>query len=93
MASEVFLHKGFTLASHQHTNEQFVVLLSGRCRFGVGVEGTPDHREIIVESGQVLVLPPSVPHSCIAIEDTRILDLFSPPSVTTGVDQPNPAQR
>lgn len=91
MVSEVHLHKGFTLASHQHANEQFVVLISGRCRFGVGAEGTPEHRELIVQAGQVLVLPPNVPHSCVAIEDTLILDLFSPPSATTGVDQSAPA--
>ncbi len=90
MVSEVFLHKGFKLASHHHSNEQFVVLISGRCRFGVGAEGTPDHHEITVSSGQVLVLPPNVPHSCVALEDTRILDLFSPPSATTGVDSPKP---
>lgn len=90
MVSEVHLHKGFTLASHQHSNEQFVLLVSGKCRFGIGAEGTPDHREMIVSAGQVLVLPPNVPHSCVALEDTRILDLFSPPSATTGVDQPTP---
>lgn len=87
MVSEVHLHKGFSLPSHRHSNEQFVLLVSGRCRFGVGEEGTPGHREMIVEAGQVLVLPPDVPHSCVALEDTRILDLFSPPSATTGVDR------
>lgn len=91
MVSEVHLRKGFVLASHQHANEQFVVLVSGKCRFGVGCEGTPEHHEMIVQAGQVLVLPPNVPHSCVALEDTRILDLFSPPSATTGVDLPNPA--
>jgi hypothetical protein len=28
-----------------------------------------------------------VPHSCYAIEDTLILDVFSPPSQTTGIDK------
>jgi quercetin dioxygenase-like cupin family protein len=87
MVSEVLLHKGFELASHHHANEQFVVVVSGKCRFGLGAPGTPEHREVVVEGGQVLVLPPDVPHSCVALEETRILDLFSPPSATTGVDQ------
>lgn len=87
MVSEVLLHKGFSLASHQHANEQFVVVVSGACRFGVGAEGTSEHREMIVRAGQVLVLPPDVPHSCVALEDTHILDLFSPPSAGTGVDR------
>lgn len=87
MVSEVLLHKGFVLASHQHANEQFVVVVSGACHFGVGAEGSADHREMTVRGGQVLVLPPNVPHSCVALEETRILDLFSPPSATTGVDR------
>jgi len=87
MISEVHLHKGFTLASHHHANEQLVVVLSGRCRFGVGEPGTTDHQHLLVAAGQVLVLPPHVPHACEALEDTHILDIFSPPSQTTGVDR------
>lgn len=87
MVSDVRLDRGFTLASHEHPNEQFIVLLSGRCRFGVGREGTPAHRVVEVAAGQVLVVPPNEPHSCVAIEDTHILDLFSPPSAMTGIDR------
>lgn len=87
MVSDVLLEKGFTLASHHHANEQFVVLLSGRCIFGLGAPGTPDYREVEVSAGQVLTLPPNLPHSCRALEETRILDLFSPPSQTTGIDR------
>lgn len=87
MISEVHLSKGFTVPTHQHVNEQFVVLLQGRCRFGIGAEGEPQRREIEVSMGQVLHLPSNVPHSCVALEDTRILDLFSPPSEKTGVDR------
>lgn len=87
MVSEVHLSKGFHLASHQHVNEQFVVLVSGHCTFGIGTKGAPGYRELEVKSGQVLVLPSNVPHSCTAHEDTRILDLFSPVSEKTGVDR------
>jgi quercetin dioxygenase-like cupin family protein len=87
MVSDVLLSRGFTLATHQHENEQFVVLLSGHCTFGIGNKGEAGYREVEVHGGQVLVLPPNVPHSCIAHEDTRILDLFSPPSTMTGVDR------
>lgn len=87
MISEVFLTKGFDLASHQHDNEQIVVVLSGKCRFGLGKPGTAEHREVEVTGGDVLHLPGNVPHSCLALEDTRILDLFSPVSEKTGVDR------
>ena len=87
MISEVFLERGFFVASHQHENEQMVVMLSGRCLFTLGAEGTPAHREVVVHGGDVLVLPENVPHSCRALEDTRILDLFSPVSEKTGIDR------
>ncbi len=87
MVSDVRLEKGFTIASHEHPNEQFVVLVSGPSRFGLGREGTPEHRTVEVNPGQVLVLPPNEPHSCVALEDTHILDMFSPPSATTGIDR------
>jgi quercetin dioxygenase-like cupin family protein len=87
MVSEVRLTKGFDLASHAHENEQFVVMLTGRCTFGLGAPGTPDYKEIELKGGEVLVLPGHVPHSCRALEDSHILDLFSPISETTGVDR------
>ena len=57
MVSEVHLHKGFVVPSHHHEIEQFVVVVSGRCRFGLGAEGSKDHRRIEVQGGDVLVLP------------------------------------
>ncbi len=86
MVSEVQLQPGFEVPTHSHENEQFVIMLSGRCIFGLGADGTAERREIEVRGGEVLVLPPNLPHSCRAIEATHILDLFSPPSATTGVD-------
>ncbi|MEX2218726.1 MAG: cupin domain-containing protein [Phycisphaerales bacterium] len=88
MVSEVRLEPGFDLASHAHANEQLVVMLQGRCLFGLGEPGTPAYRETELRTGEVLVLPPNVPHSCRALEPSHILDLFSPPSATTGVDRP-----
>ncbi len=83
MISEVVLHPGFEVASHSHENEQFVVMLEGRVEFTIGGEGG---EKVIVEAGQVLELPPNLPHACRALERCRILDLFSPVSEKTGVD-------
>lgn len=83
MISEVVLHPGFEVPTHQHENEQHVVMLEGRAEFDVG--DPPE--TITLEAGQVLELPGNVPHSCRALERCRILDLFSPVSATTGVDQ------
>lgn len=87
MISAVTLEVGFDLASHQHENEQFVVVLKGRAVFGLGEPGTKQWREVEVRGGQVLMLPANVPHSCRALEETHILDLFSPPSTMTGIDR------
>lgn len=88
MISEVHLHKGFTLQTHQHDNEQFGLVLSGRVRFGIGADHAPDRYEVTLTGGQVIHLPSNLPHSAEALEDTHILDIFSPPSAGTGVDAP-----
>jgi quercetin dioxygenase-like cupin family protein len=87
MISRVHLHKGFRVGTHAHENEQFACVLSGRVRFGLGAEGSPERRERVLVGGDVLQLPANVPHSAEALEDSILLDLFSPPSETTGVDR------
>lgn len=86
MISQVFLHKGFRVATHQHANEQMAWVVSGRVRFGIGAEGSGARREVTLGAGEVLHLPPGVPHSAEALEDSHVTDLFSPPSEKTGVD-------
>lgn len=88
MISRVRLLKGFHLRAHSHANEQFACVLEGRVRFGIGVEGSPGRLERVIGAGEVLQLPANVPHSAEALEDSILLDIFSPPSATTGVDRP-----
>jgi len=90
MLSEVFLHKGFFVPTHAHENEQFAIVLSGEVRFGIGAEGSAGHHEIVLKGGEVLHLPSNVPHSARALADARLIDVFSPPSETTGVDRKRP---
>lgn len=87
MISRVTLQKGCCVATHAHPNEQFACLLSGRMKFALGAEGARDRREVIVSGGEVLHLPPNLPHSAEALEESVILDIFSPPSATTGIDE------
>lgn len=87
MLSHVFLHKGFVVPTHAHANEQFACVISGKIRFGLGDENSPDHCEVTLEGGEVLHLPSNVPHSAEALADSLVLDIFSPPSETTGVDR------
>ena len=89
MISHILLHKGFKVATHSHANEQMSVVLSGKIRFCVGAEGSPERYTVDVAANQVIHLPSNVPHSAEAIEETLVLDLFSPPSATTGIDRPH----
>jgi quercetin dioxygenase-like cupin family protein len=91
MISQVTLHEGCEVPMHAHSNEQFSCILSGRLRFEVadGPEGA--RRDILVCAGEVLHLPSNVPHGAFAEVDTVVLDIFSPPSETTGIDRSNSA--
>ena len=81
MLSSVELREGCVVPTHAHENEQFTCVLRGRLRFGLGSE------EVEVGAGEVLHLPANVPHSAQALEATWVLDVFSPPSEGTGIDQ------
>lgn len=87
MLSHITLRKGCDVPTHSHANEQFSAVLSGRLRFGLGAEGSPERREVDVRAGQVIHLPSHLPHSAHAAEDTVVLDIFSPPSAGTGIDR------
>ena len=85
MLSEVTLTKGFVVPSHQHENEQFACVLKGKLSFTI-TEG-PTQRTVDVPAGGVMHLPANVPHAAEALEDSVVLDIFSPPSEKTGVDR------
>lgn len=87
MISRVVLEKGCDIPLHAHANEQMAVIVSGRLRFVLGADGTSERREVTVTDGQVLHLPSNLPHAAYAEERTVVLDIFSPPSATTGIDR------
>ena len=86
MLSEVFLHKGCSVPTHAHENEQFACVVSGRMRFGLGEDGDEKRRFVELGAGEVLHVPSWVPHSADALEDSLVLDVFSPVSEGTGLD-------
>jgi quercetin dioxygenase-like cupin family protein len=76
MIAQVFLRKGDDVPRHSHHNEQISYIVTGKLRFVLGEHG---EREIIVGAGEVLVIPPNLPHAAVALEDTLDVDVFSPP--------------
>jgi quercetin dioxygenase-like cupin family protein len=87
MISHILLRKGCSVPTHAHANEQFACVISGSLKFGLGEVGSPERKEMVVSAGEVLHLPAMVPHSADALEDTLVLDIFSPPSEYTGIDR------
>jgi len=73
MIARVLLKKGCIVPLHSHHNEQVTYILEGALKF------TLKDREITVQAGEVLCIPPNVPHEAIALEDTVDLDIFTPP--------------
>jgi quercetin dioxygenase-like cupin family protein len=76
MIAQIFLKKGDDVPRHSHHNEQITYVLTGKLSILLGEHG---EREVIVNAGEVLVIPPDLPHSAVALEDTLDVDVFSPP--------------
>jgi quercetin dioxygenase-like cupin family protein len=72
MIGRLWLVKGAVVPPHKHVSEQITMVVSGALKFTIGSE------DIIVNAGEVLVIPPNVVHSALALEDTDDIDSFSP---------------
>jgi len=76
MLAQIYLAKGCIVPKHSHENEQITWVVEGLMRLKLGEDG-----EQVVElgPGDVLHIPPHVPHEAEALEDTLDVDVFSPP--------------
>jgi quercetin dioxygenase-like cupin family protein len=73
MVARVLMKQGCIIPLHSHHNEQFTYILEGALKFWV------DGKEIVVNAGEVLTIPPHMPHKAEALVDTVDLDIFNPP--------------
>jgi quercetin dioxygenase-like cupin family protein len=73
MVARVLLKKGCIVPWHSHHNEQITYILEGALQFSI------DGKRIVVHAGEVLTIPPHMPHRAEALEDTVDLDMFHPP--------------
>lgn len=67
------LDAGSRMPEHTHAQEQIVHILSGRMK--LIVNGAPHE----LRTGDSFYLAGNVPHGVETIENTRVLDTFSPP--------------
>jgi quercetin dioxygenase-like cupin family protein len=70
--ARVHLRAGCVVPEHNHHNEQISILEKGALKWVLG--GV----ERMLKPGDVLLIPPHVPHSVTAMEDSVVMDLFSP---------------
>lgn len=76
MVAHIYFKKGGLVPQHSHHNEQITYVLQGALRFLLGRD---QDQEVIVRTGEVLTIPPHLPHSAEALEDTLDVDIFNPP--------------
>lgn len=73
MLARVLLKKGCIVPEHSHHNEQITYVLEGALKFWI------DGKVLVVNAGEVLTIPPHMPHKAEALEYTVDLDVFNPP--------------
>jgi quercetin dioxygenase-like cupin family protein len=67
------LEAGSVMPPHQHPQEQIIHILSGRMKVNAGTDSR------ILAAGDSYYLGSNVSHGVETLEDTRVLDTFSPP--------------
>ncbi|MGD1105500.1 MAG: cupin domain-containing protein [Terracidiphilus sp.] len=73
MLARIVLKKGAHVPMHHHVHEQISHVVEGALNFLV------DGKEVAVRAGDILSIPPHLPHEVIALEDSVALDIFNPP--------------
>jgi len=73
MLARILMKKGAEVPLHSHHNEQVTWVQEGALQFQI------DGREVVVRAGEVLCIPPHMPHAALALEDTVDIDVFTPP--------------
>jgi quercetin dioxygenase-like cupin family protein len=64
--------KDAVVPEHSHVNEQVATVERGALRFTIAGQ------DLVVAAGQSVAIPSNVPHSVVALEDTTVVDVFSP---------------
>ena len=70
--ARLHIQKGAEVPEHHHIHEQVATVEKGALKFFI--EGG----ELILKAGESLAIPSEVPHGVVAMEDTVVLDVFSP---------------
>jgi quercetin dioxygenase-like cupin family protein len=66
------IEEGASLPDHSHPHEQVANIIEGKMEFNLNGEIQ------VISPGDVVVIPPNVPHCGKAITECRIIDVFHP---------------
>ncbi|GAE92170.1 possible pectin degradation protein [Gracilibacillus boraciitolerans JCM 21714] len=72
MVMEVAFEKGAKGSAHNHPHEQITYCIAGKLAFHVG------GKEVVMKKGDSLHIPSNAVHGVTALEDSQILDIFTP---------------
>jgi quercetin dioxygenase-like cupin family protein len=72
MLARLVLKKGAVVPLHQHMHEQISHVVEGALEFRL--EG----KQVTVRAGEILCIPPHVPHEVVVVEDSIAFDVFNP---------------
>lgn len=70
--ARIWLGKGAVVPLHQHVNAQVSMVTAGALRFDMGGES------FVARAGEVVAIPPNMPHRVEALEESMATDLFTP---------------
>ena len=76
MVASIELQRDCVVPQHAHVHEQVSYVLEGCLRLTIGNDGSESYD---VRAGEIVLIPSNVPHAAVALEDTRVIDVFSPP--------------
>ena len=73
MLAQIFVPKGVSFPAHRISSEQITIYVKG------GAVYQSEQSRIEAREGDILHIPAGVQHSDQVVEDTVVLDVFSPP--------------
>jgi len=73
--AKIYFEDGFTVPMHTHYNEQITQVVKGQMQF---VFGGDEPREVLLNPGDVVVIPAHVPHQATCIGKVEEIDMWSP---------------
>src|ERR1700755_3587004 len=71
MVSRLQLKKNSIVPEHNHYQDQVTHVLSGLLQFHINGE------TVVIGAGELLFIPPHMPHSVLTLEDTVAVDTFT----------------